>query len=83
MIDAQRIYQIGEFAVTRVTETRIEFSPPDRLLPDWKPDTMAGYEQQLAPSHPADMRERIVTSVHTWVVSTSSTQESASAKRGQ
>jgi len=70
VIDAQRIYRIGDVVVTRVTETRIEFSPPDRLLPDWKPDMMIGNEQQLAPSHPADMRERIDTSVHTWIVST-------------
>jgi glyoxylase-like metal-dependent hydrolase (beta-lactamase superfamily II) len=70
VIDAQRIYRIGDVVVTRVTETRIEFSPPDSLLPGWKPDAIVDDKQQLAPSRPADSRERIVTSVHTWVVST-------------
>jgi len=69
MINTQRTYQIGDVSVSRVTETLIEFAPPDRLFPDWEPEII-GAESQIAPSALAALRERIVTSVHTWVVKT-------------
>ncbi len=70
MTNAARIYRIGEVTVTRVTETIIEMAPPARLFPDWRPQLLAGEERRLAPSAPESLRERIPTSVHSWLVKT-------------
>lgn len=70
MTNPPRIYRIGEVTVTRVTETMIEMAPPERLFPDWQPQLLAGEERRFAPSAPASLRERIPTSVHSWVVKT-------------
>jgi glyoxylase-like metal-dependent hydrolase (beta-lactamase superfamily II) len=70
MTNPARTYRIGEVTVTRVTETTIEMAPPERLFPDWHPQLLAGEERRLAPSAPESLRERIPTSVHSWVVKT-------------
>lgn len=64
-----RVCRIGEATVTRVAETVIEMAP-GRLFPEWQPQLLAGEERRLAPSAPADLSERIPTSVHTWLVRT-------------
>jgi glyoxylase-like metal-dependent hydrolase (beta-lactamase superfamily II) len=70
MTHMPRIYRIGGVRVTRVTETMIEMAPPERLFPDWQPQGLAGEERRFAPSAPASLRERIPTSVHSWLVKT-------------
>jgi glyoxylase-like metal-dependent hydrolase (beta-lactamase superfamily II) len=70
MADASRIYRIGEATVTRVTETMIDFAPPQRLLPDWKPNDLTGEERVPAASASGGVSEHFATSVHTWVVRT-------------
>ena len=68
MTDEAQPYRIGEVTITRVTEAIIEMAPPERLFPNWQPQLLAGEEQRFAPSAPARLRERIPTSVHSWVV---------------
>lgn len=70
MADARRVYRVGEVSITRVTETIIETAPPERLFPNWKPDVLGGEEKRFAPSAPETLRERIPTSVHSWLVKT-------------
>jgi len=70
MTHAEPIYRIGEVTVTRIAETMIEMAPPERLFPDWRPELLAGEERRFAPSAPASLRERIPTSVHSWLVKT-------------
>jgi glyoxylase-like metal-dependent hydrolase (beta-lactamase superfamily II) len=63
-------YRIGDVTITRVTESVIDFAPPQRLFPKWRLELLAGEESRFAPSAPASLGERIPTSVHTWVVKT-------------
>jgi len=70
MAHAAKIYRIGEVTVTRVTETIIDMAPPERLFPDWRPQLLNGEERRFAPSAPERLRERIPTSVHSWLVKT-------------
>jgi len=69
MTRAAHIYRVGEVTVTRVTETTIDIAP-ERLFPEWRPELLAGEERRFAPSAPAALRERIPTSVHSWLVRT-------------
>jgi glyoxylase-like metal-dependent hydrolase (beta-lactamase superfamily II) len=70
MSNGAQDYRIGEVTITRVTETIIDMAPPERLFPDWQPQLLAGEERRLAPGAPASLRERIPTSVHSWLVKT-------------
>jgi glyoxylase-like metal-dependent hydrolase (beta-lactamase superfamily II) len=70
MTVSARVYRIGEVTVTRVSETTIEMAPPARLFPDWRLELIAGEERRFAPSAPESLRDRIPTSVHSWLVRT-------------
>lgn len=62
-------YRVGDIAVTRVTECVIDFVP-SRLFPNWDERALAGPEDRLAPNAPNRFSERLVASVHTWILKT-------------
>jgi len=70
MSETFKTYRIGDLLVTRVTETLIDFTPPERLFPNWDEAVIEDREDRLAPSGLDSLRKTIRTSVHTWVLKT-------------
>jgi glyoxylase-like metal-dependent hydrolase (beta-lactamase superfamily II) len=67
---AAKTFTVGEATVTRVQELALGNATPAGLFPDWEPDIFADHQDWLSPGAMDPARERLLLSVHTWVVKT-------------
>jgi glyoxylase-like metal-dependent hydrolase (beta-lactamase superfamily II) len=64
------IHHIGEIAVARVTEQRGPGLAPDVLFPDWDRAVLERHRALLIPQCFDEMQNRVISSIHTWVLRT-------------
>lgn len=65
-----KIYQIGDFNVTRVFEKTSTSGSPQFLFPDWDPAVLDEHEHWLVPGCMDEKHEHLIRSIHTWVIRT-------------
>jgi glyoxylase-like metal-dependent hydrolase (beta-lactamase superfamily II) len=64
------MYNVGEIEVLRVEESLGSGFRPAALLPDWTPEAIAPHLSWLVPGHFDPERDRLIMSIHSWVLKT-------------
>jgi glyoxylase-like metal-dependent hydrolase (beta-lactamase superfamily II) len=64
------MYNLGEVEVLRVEEVLGSGFRPAALLPDWTPEAVAPHLPWLVPGHFDPVRDRLIMSIHSWVLRT-------------
>jgi glyoxylase-like metal-dependent hydrolase (beta-lactamase superfamily II) len=63
-------FTIGEFSVSRVEEVLGPGFQPNQLLPDWNKAAIAPHLPWLVPNYYDPENDRIISSLHSWVIRT-------------
>ncbi len=64
------MFDIGGIEVLRVEESLGSGFRPSALLPDWTPEAIAPHLSWLVPGHFDPGRDRLIMSIHSWVLKT-------------
>lgn len=64
------MFKLGKVDVLRVEESHGPGFQPSQLLPDWTTERIAPHRSWLVPNYYDDVRDRLVASVHSWVLRT-------------
>ena len=64
------MFNVGEIEVLRVEESLGHGFPPNVLLPDWTPEAVAPHLSWLAPTYYDPKENKLVSSIHSWVLKT-------------
>jgi glyoxylase-like metal-dependent hydrolase (beta-lactamase superfamily II) len=64
------MFNVGEIEVLRVEESLGHGFQPNVLLPDWTPEAIAPHLPWLAPTYYDPNRDRLIMSIHSWVLKT-------------
>lgn len=64
------MFKLGEVEILRVEESHGPGFQPNQLLPDWSQDAIAPHKSWLVPAYYDDAKDRLISSVHSWVLKT-------------
>src|SRR5919109_848932 len=64
------MFNVGGIEVLRVEESLGSGFRPDALLPDWTQEGIAPHLSWLVPTHFDPVRNRLIMSIHSWVLRT-------------
>ena len=64
------MFKLGDVEILRVEESHGPGFQPNQLLPDWSAEAIAPHKSWLVPDYYDDVKDRLISSVHSWVVKT-------------
>ncbi|WCE05884.1 MBL fold metallo-hydrolase [Pseudoxanthomonas sp. JBR18] len=63
-----RVYTVGEASVTRITDRVLDTLRGPDIFPDWTHEAVRDHAQPMRPEHLGEDGERLLMSVHSWLV---------------
>ena len=63
-----KVYTVGDATITRITDRVLDTLGGSRIFPDWTPDRVQEHARGMVPEHLGDDGERLIMSVHSWLV---------------
>jgi glyoxylase-like metal-dependent hydrolase (beta-lactamase superfamily II) len=63
-----KVYTVGDATITRVTDRLLDTLGGPRIFPDWTPEAVQREVRGMVPEHLGDDGERLVMSVHSWLI---------------
>ena len=63
-------YRVGDATVTRVSELLLHDFKTTELIPEWKPELTARFEEWMVPTYLDEAHTHVVISTHAWLVQT-------------
>jgi glyoxylase-like metal-dependent hydrolase (beta-lactamase superfamily II) len=63
-----KVYTVGDATITRVTDRLLDTLGGPRIFPDWTPEAVRAEVRGMVPEHLGDDGERLVMSVHSWLI---------------
>jgi glyoxylase-like metal-dependent hydrolase (beta-lactamase superfamily II) len=70
MIHVNKTYRVGDVAITKIDEMRLNVAPPSFLYPAWEPAELDANLPWLTPSNMEASSGNLIQSIHTWLVRT-------------
>lgn len=64
------MFKLGNVDVLRVEESHGPGFQPNQLLPDWSVEKIAPHKGWLVPQYYDDVKDRLISSVHGWILKT-------------
>ena len=64
------MFKLGNVDVLRVEESHGPGFQPNQLLPDWSAEKIAPHKGWLVPQYYDDVKDRLISSVHGWILKT-------------
>ena len=64
------MFKLGEVEILRVEESHGPGFQPNQLLPDWNAEAIQPHKSWLVPHYYDDVKDRLISSVHSWVLKT-------------
>lgn len=64
------MFKLGNVDVLRVEESHGPGFQPNQLLPDWSAEKIAPHKRWLVPQYYDDVKDRLISSVHGWILKT-------------
>jgi glyoxylase-like metal-dependent hydrolase (beta-lactamase superfamily II) len=63
-----KVYTVGDATITRITDRLLDTLGGSLIFPDWTFAAVRGHVRGMVPEHLGDDGERLIMSVHSWLV---------------